>query len=273
MWGQTSLRALEPAIRPMCPPGRSRWVTSALADLVEHRQGALTRGDVVRSGRDHEQVLLDRGHAGAALAQAHAPADQAVLLVHPRDPLAIGTAGERRVVGHPLGHRLVGVAPCLAGEHLLPEAAVGRPVVGDRLHELVGPVDGPPRHRSVDVGDAIDVEGVARHPGGVERPGRVDGRGEQDEIAHGGGGLERAVQQRQACRRCTIRAGSPPPAPRHGAPRAAPTGSRRTRNARGRGRRRPRRARPSRAGRRRSPRRAGTRRTSCPGGGRRCRGG
>src|SRR5512133_3115312 len=96
-------------------------------DLVEHRQGALTRGDVVRSGRDHEQVLLDGRHAGATLAQAHAPADQAVLLVHPGDPLAIGTAGKRRVVGHPLGHGLVGVAAYLAVEHLLPEAAVGGP--------------------------------------------------------------------------------------------------------------------------------------------------
>ena len=37
------------------------------------------------------------------------PADQAVLLVHPGDPLAVRAARERRVVRHPPGHRLVGL--------------------------------------------------------------------------------------------------------------------------------------------------------------------
>ena len=72
MSGQISLRAFEPAIRPMCPPGRSRCVTSSLRDQVEQRQRARARRDVVGAGGDDEQVLLDLAAGRRAAAQAHA---------------------------------------------------------------------------------------------------------------------------------------------------------------------------------------------------------
>src|SRR3954452_25529457 len=58
------------------------------ADHVEQRQRALARGDVVRAGGDHEHVLVHLPQVDALAADAQALADQAVLLVHERDPVA-----------------------------------------------------------------------------------------------------------------------------------------------------------------------------------------
>ena len=108
--GQISLRAFEPAIRPMCPPGRSRCVTSSLETRSSSGSVPRARGDVVGARGDDEQVLVDRPQVDALAAQPHAAAHEPVLLVHPGDPLAVGARRERRVVGDPLGHRLVGLA-------------------------------------------------------------------------------------------------------------------------------------------------------------------
>src|SRR4051812_32104713 len=70
-------------------------------DQVEQRERSRARRDVVRAGRHHQHVLVDLPQVDAAPAQAHGPAHQAVLLVHPRDPLAVRAARERRGVGPP----------------------------------------------------------------------------------------------------------------------------------------------------------------------------
>src|SRR3954464_220621 len=71
------------------------------ADHVEQRQRALARGDVVRAGGDHEQVLVDLAQVDALAADPQALPDEAVLLVHVGDPLPVRLARERRVVRHP----------------------------------------------------------------------------------------------------------------------------------------------------------------------------
>src|SRR3954465_14090434 len=169
------------------------------ADHVEQRERALARRDVVRAGGDHEDVLVDLAQVDALAADPHALAHQAVLLVHERDPLPVRLPRERRVVGHPARHRLVGlgleVAPRVTG--VLPQPPVRGPVVRDRLHHLVREVDRAARHRPVHLGDVVDVERVARGPVEVQRAARVERRREQQQVAHRRVGVQRAVQERQ----------------------------------------------------------------------------
>src|SRR3954454_25390674 len=90
-------------------------------DQVEQRQRPRAWRDVVRARRHHQQVLVDPPQVDLAAAQPHGAGHQAVLLVHPRDPLAVRAARERRVVGHPAGHRLIRLAAAVAGEHAVPQ--------------------------------------------------------------------------------------------------------------------------------------------------------
>src|SRR3954452_4748071 len=168
------------------------------ADHVEQRQRPLARGDVVRAGGHHEQVLVHLAQVDALAAKPQALAHQAVLLVHEGDPVPVRLARERRVVGHPPRHRLVGLGLEVAAgvPDVLPEAPVRRPVVGDRLHHLVGEVDRAAGDGAVHLGHVVDVERVARRPVEVQRAARVDGRREQQEVAHGVVLVQRAVQER-----------------------------------------------------------------------------
>src|SRR4051812_45331927 len=59
------------------------------AEHVEQRQRALPGGDVVRPGGDDQHVLVHLAQVDALAADAHALADEAVLLVHVGDPLAV----------------------------------------------------------------------------------------------------------------------------------------------------------------------------------------
>src|SRR3954453_9301809 len=169
------------------------------ADHVEQRQRPLARGDGVRAGGRHEQVLVHLAQGDALAAKPQALAHQAVLLVHEGDPVPVRLARERRGVGHPPRHRLVGLGLEVAAgvPDVLPEAPVRRPVVGDRLHHLVGEVDRTAGHRAVHLGHVVDVERVARRPVEVQRAARVDGRREQQEVAHGVVLVQRAIQERQ----------------------------------------------------------------------------
>src|SRR6185312_15571582 len=65
--GQMSVRALDPAMRPMWLPGR----------------------DVVRARGHDQQVLLDVAQVDALPAEAHGARDELVALVHRLDPLAV----------------------------------------------------------------------------------------------------------------------------------------------------------------------------------------
>ena len=56
--GQISVGAFDPAIGPMCPPGRSMTVASELPTSPQW-PGPARRCDVVSSRGDHEQTLLD----------------------------------------------------------------------------------------------------------------------------------------------------------------------------------------------------------------------
>src|SRR3954447_1812814 len=169
------------------------------ADHVEQRQRPLARGDVVRAGGHHEQVLVHLAQVDALAAKPQALAHQAVLLVHEGDPVPVRLARERRVVGHPPRHRLVGLRLEVAAgvPDVLPQAPVRRPVVGDRLHHLVREVDRAAGDGAVHLGHVVDVERVARGPVEVERAARVDRRRQQQQVAHGVVLVQRAVEQRQ----------------------------------------------------------------------------
>src|SRR3954451_19625692 len=54
---------------------------------IQQRHGARPRSDVVRPGRDDEQVLVDPPQVDEPAAQPQRAAHEPVLLVHPRDPL------------------------------------------------------------------------------------------------------------------------------------------------------------------------------------------
>ena len=167
----------------MCPPGRSRWVTSSLE--TRSSSGRCPRGrDVVRARGDHEQVLLDPSQVDALAAQPQATGDEPVLLVHPGDPLAVGPSGERRVVGHPLGHRLVRHPRSRAVEDALKEPAVGGGVVRHRLHHLVRHVDAGARGRRDSCRRPGRRRNRRRRPRRVERVARVDRRRQQRRVAH-----------------------------------------------------------------------------------------
>src|SRR3954466_9612218 len=169
------------------------------ADHVEQRQRPLARGDVVGAGGDDEQVLVDLAQVDALAADPQALAHQAVLLVHEGDPLPVRLARERRVVGDPPRHRLVGLRLEVAAgvPDVLPEAPVRRPVVRDRLHHLVRPVDRAAGDGAVHLGDVVDVERVARRPVEVQRAARVEGRREQQQVADRVVLVQRAVEERQ----------------------------------------------------------------------------
>src|SRR3954462_11968988 len=169
------------------------------ADHVEERQRALARRDVVGAGGDDEHVLVDLAQVDALAADPHALAHEAVLLVHERDPLPVRLVRERRVVGHPARHRLVGVGLEVAARvpDALPQAPVGRPVVRDRLHHLVREVDRAAGHRAVHLGHVVDVERVARRPVEVQRAARVDRGREEQQVAHRVVLVQRGVEERQ----------------------------------------------------------------------------
>ena len=163
--GQTCCFAFDPAIRPMWPPGRSRWVTSSLATRSSNGTvpfgGAMWSAPAVTTSRF---CSMPR-QVDAFAAQPQAAVDEPVLLVHPGDPFAAGprrrTAGCRRPTSpspdsSARSPRRRGPAP--------EEPSIGGDVVRDRLHQLVRHVDPGARDGRIAIGDEVDVELVVAHP-------------------------------------------------------------------------------------------------------------